>query len=268
MKRAYFILSTGRCGTQWIANYLQQVYEPVFFAEHEPLDNEYQPRQMIRFQDATKTDWSLPSAVIHHVKKISRILKTRHYIECGHPCWSTIPYYIQKFQGRIGVIHLVRHPVHTAFSWMTHQAYCPPLVPHLQEKELLSPFDPGVNLPEYNQKWPRLSPYEKNLFYWMVINSFALKLEKRFDIPWFRLSFEDLFMMEGLKKLARFLGVNARQADFRERRVDNYRWSTEQWCDWRLILNHPAIMALSAQLGYQMKNIDEETLYRRYVLMG
>jgi len=267
MRKAYFILSTGRCGTQWISDYLQRTCGDHFIVAHEPLHNGYDPRRMLGFRDPIEMEAALTAPAIEHFRKIATLLEAHHYIECGHPCWSVIPYCVHRFQGRVGVIHLVRHPVQTAFSWMTHRAYCPPILPYLKEKVLLSPFDKGVCFHRYGEKWDRLTPYEKALFYWAEVNTFGLALENRSNIPWLRLKFEDLFTGGGVKRLTHFLGIGVGETTFCENRVDQYRWGTEHWYDWRLIHHHPEILALAEQFDYQVKDIDEVRLYERYVLM-
>ncbi|HCY84429.1 MAG TPA: hypothetical protein DHV36_04770 [Desulfobacteraceae bacterium] len=268
MKMAFFILSTGRCGTQWIFDFLRQVCDDNFLITHEPLAGRYQPRKILRFKDPNQMEPGLPEATREHVRHIADCLETRHYIECGHPCWSTLPYFIEKFKDRVGIVHLVRHPVHTAFSWLTHRAYCPPLLPYLREKAWLSPFDEGVNFPEYKPVWDRLHPYEKSLYFWAEITAFGLNLEHGPDIPWLRLKSEAVFNGDGLEKLCRFLGIGtAFDPVFRESRVDKFHCGTEYWCDWRLIRRHPVVVDLARGLGYGLDDIDDARLYKRYALV-
>src|SRR5437016_1292105 len=87
---------------------------------------------------------ALARKLLDHAAEIEQTLAAQTYIECGHPLWSSLPYLLERFAGRVRVVHLVRHPVPTSWSWLTQRAYCSPLAPHLQERILLSPFDQGI----------------------------------------------------------------------------------------------------------------------------
>ena len=47
MHQATFVLSTGRCGTQWLAEALGRVFEGRLRVEHEPLHLGYLPRERL-----------------------------------------------------------------------------------------------------------------------------------------------------------------------------------------------------------------------------
>lgn len=261
MNKAYFILSTGRCGTQWIANYLKENCSDIFCVEHEPLDNEYNPRKMVNFPNEAE----ISEKVKAHLEGIKKILKTKNYIECGHPVWSTIPYLIKELNENIAIIHLVRHPVPTAYSWLTHQAYCQPILSYLQEKVLLSPQNEGVIFSKYKTFWKDMNPFEKSLYYWLEVNAFALQLEKVQTVPWLRLKFEDLFYSNGLAKLLDFLMVKSLPKLQQNSVIDKFHYITDAWYDWRSVFNHPDVVKIANQLGYNCEEIDNEAYQERYL---
>lgn len=268
MTFAAFILSTGRCGTQWIAASLAAVYPQEMHVEHEPLHDRYNARQILA--DSVSSADKMPSSspeVAAHFTRIARQLATSSSIECGHPCWSAIPLAAGVIPENIRIIHLVRHPVPTAFSWLTHGAYQPPLLPHLAEKTLLSPFDQGTSFAEYQDRWEDLSPFEKCLYYWGEVNSFALCLQEKLNVPWLRLRFEDLFAREGLAILLDFLELPHREAIFEQRNItiDRFRYISGVWDDWRIIEQHPRVLALADQFGYDFEEIAEAELRCRYL---
>jgi hypothetical protein len=267
MNFASFILSTGRCGTQWIASSLADVYSDRMDVEHEPLHDGYEARKILAHGDSTHPAQAMPPAVLEHLDRIVDRLSTRPYMECGHPNWSTIPYLADRFRGRVRIIHLTRHPVPTCCSWLTHGAFQTPLLPHVPEKLLLSPFDEGTRFREYRQTWEKLSPFERSLYYWSEVNALALDLQSRSDAPWLRLRYEDLFDGDGLERLLEFLELPDRAGIFGQKRkvVDRYQYISGVWQDWRIIENHPRAMAMAQQLGYDLNGIDDMALRRRYL---
>lgn len=260
MHQATFVLSTGRCGTQWLAEAFGQTFGERVRVEHEPLHLGYRPRE--RLAGATP-----PDAVLRHLDAVEAELQHRPYLECGHPCWSALPWIAQRLRGRVRVIHLVRHPLPTALSWLTHQAYQPPLLPHLQEKVLLSPFDEGVRFPAYRGCWPGLTPFEKCLYYWLEVNALALALQGESGLPWLRLRFEDLFAAEGLERLLDFLGLpsDARLEALRGQRIDRYHGMLAASEPLAALAQHPEVIGLAHALGYAADAIDADALLRRYL---
>ncbi len=172
-----------------------------------------------------------------------------------------------RFRGRVRIIHLTRHPVTTRCSWLTHAAFQSPILPHIPEKILLSPFDEGIRFTEYQQTWATLSPFEKCLFYWSEVHAFALDLQSRLDVPWLRLRYEDLFDSDGLERLVDFLELPHRAGIFSQRTalVDNHRFLSNVWQDWQVIDKHPRVTAIAQQLGYNLVGIKEAALRRRYL---
>ncbi len=265
MNTATFFISTGRCGTQWIARTLTELFPGALRVEHEPLHNRYQPRTLLA-ADATLESPDVQS----HLRQIEQTLETCSYVEVGHPNWSAIPHLLDYFQGRVRIVHLTRHPIPTSYSWVTHGAYQPPLLPHLPEKILLSPFDAGVQFPEYQQNWAQLSPFEKSLYYWSEVQALALELQGHTSVPWLQLRFEDLFNGDGFYRLLEFLDLPAPTTAFANTKkiIDQYHYLTTAPQDWRAITNHPHAIQLAQALKYNLEQIDDQALKRRYLAAG
>jgi hypothetical protein len=263
--QALFVISTGRCGTQWLAQTLRSLGGETVEVAHEPLHSGYVPRKMLGTRDPAKLDHDAAHVILAHVARIDEILRSGPYIECGHPLWSTLPYLLRRFAGRVRVVHLVRHPVPTAWSWVAQQAYCPPLAAHLSMREPLSPFDPGVRFKSYRARWPGLSPYEKALFYWLEVNAFARRLEQRSDAPWLRIRCEELFSTATLKTLLAFAGIDARVKVHAPPATDDYPCVIGSWSDPALIARHPDVIELATALGYDPMDFDAAKLRRRYL---
>lgn len=266
MNFAAFILSTGRCGTQWLAKALADAYPDRLAVEHEPLHAGYEARKTLRYTAAAHPAPQLPPQVVDHMARIEGRLATLPYVECGHPAWSTVPLLAARFHGRVKVVHLVRHPVPTCWSWLTLQAFQPPLLPHIAPRTLLTPFDDGIRFPEYRARWDTLVPFEKCLYYWCEVNAFALALQSRLDAPWLRLRHEDLFRGDGLDQLLGFLQLPPRESILHRRGavIDDNRSVLADREDWRIIREHPRVVAIAQQLGYDVAAVDETALERRY----
>jgi hypothetical protein len=166
-------------------------------------------------------------------------------------------------------VHLVRHPVPTACSWLSHGLFAPPVLPHLPTKEFLTPFDAGVGFPEYRGVWAELAPIEKCLFYWAEVNAFGLAVEKAGTTPWLRLRYEDLFGPDGrsLRDLCRFLGMSESKAGGieRGRRVDEHRFLLPDWPEPERILRHPQVMEVANRLGYRPDEFAHAELWARFL---
>ncbi len=265
MNTATFILSTGRCGTQWIAANLTAACNGSAVIEHEPLHDRYYPRAMLAGNDPEKTG---NAAEVHaHCDRIEAILKEKSYIECGWPAWGAIPYLLQRFAGRIKIVHLVRHPLPVACSWVSHRAFCPPIIqglPGFREKILASPFDEGTAFSQCRDKWGGMNPFEKTLFFWSEVNALGLRLEAGSDVPWLRIRFEDLFCGNALKQLTDFLGLAAPDAMALSKSQDEYRYVCDSWWNPRDIQKHPDVMEVAERLGYDPLDFDEQKLRGRY----
>lgn len=266
MPFAVFFLSTGRCGTQWLAAQLQRAYADRLLVEHEPLHNFYSPRRMLRVHTLADLDAETAAPILTHVAEIENCLAERSYIECGHPCWSALPALADRFQGRIRIVHLARHPVPTAYSWLTHQAYRPPILPYLPVKVLLAPTDPGVLMPEYAERWEEMTPFEKCLYYWGEVNLFGLKQQEALAVPWLRLTYEELFFANGLERLLSFLDLPPAESlpATRAETVDKFSYLTQEHPDPALMARHPRILEIADRLGYNAAEFDLKALQRRY----
>lgn len=266
MNTATFIISTGRCGTQWIADTLEEFYSDQMVVEHEPLHLLYEPRMTL----SRKPGDPLPSVVEAHFERIERVLETHDYLECGHPLWSSAPILAKRFEGRVRFVHLVRHPVPLSFSWLTHAAFREPLLPHIPVKILLSPFDVGTRLSGYQNIWAELSPFEKCLYYWTELNLFAREFCAGAGFPSQLLRYEDLFKRDGLPELLRFLNLPDREAMEPSKREvkDRYRSCLLDLDDWQVIQRHQSTLELALRLGYSMEGLREEAFRRRYLFGG
>jgi hypothetical protein len=265
MNAATFVLSTGRCGTQWLSKNLAGHYGDLLAAVHEPHHREYLPRWLLGIVHPRQ--WPTIGLIDRHIAAIEKDLATRSYLECGWPCYGALPYFARRLGGRMRVVHLVRHPVPSAASMVTH-LYYHDRPDGLTEKALLTPTDAGAAMPDYAGRWAGLSRFEKCLYFWGEIGLLGLRWERELGVPWLRLRSEDLFGADGLDRLLDFIGVPRRPPIYaaRNTQFDAYVMGTRVRLEAqaRSIGEHPRIIALARQLGYDALAVDTQQLKARY----
>lgn len=264
MTHATFFLSTGRCGTQWAWKNLEEVYADLAVVTHEPILRNYTPRFLLGLKDPRKAKFA--DVILGHAAAIEGWLETKRYVECGWPCYAAIEYFAQRFAGRIRIVHLVRHPIPTATSMLTHSYYRDDVPSVVNTAGLLQPTDAGVSFPDYRDRWARMGRLAKCLYFWMEVNALGLRLERELGVPFLRLKFEELFQADGLDRLLDFLELPRRAAIYAARTHDFDRWHqyTTAKIKPSVIGNHPQIMAVAKQLGYDPLDVDLERLLQRY----
>lgn len=266
-RTATFVLSTGRCGTQWLACALARRGLGAGRVEHEPLGDRYRAR-------ALRGSGGDPAALApvdrarleNHFAGIEATLEREDYFEAGFPCWSALPYLCRRLAGRVRIVHLTRHPVSVAYSWISHSAYVPPLLPQGTEKILLHPTDRGVLFPEYAEAWPALHPFERALYFWAEVHAYALRQQTAVGVPWLRVEMQELFTAAGSERLAGFLGL-ARGAELHAAArevVDEHHFQLADWCEPHVIVRHPRVLEVARALGYDPLGFDVVALKRRY----
>lgn len=261
-------LATPRSGTQWLAKSLGRVYGDLALVEHEPADYEYEPRKTLRSDDQ-RALLRVP-VIDEHVGRIREALASgRHYVEVGFPAFAAVPLFADLFGSHLRIVHLMRHPVSTAASMVTHGWYQPRRSHDLGRQVAVTPRDPGVVQIEYEDRWPTMDPFEKCLFYWTEVHLYALEVERRFTtIPFLRLRFEDLFSgtQQTLPPLTAFMGLPWRDelVDLAQERVDRWHAKTHRILPWRRVEEHAGALDLARRFGYSLADVDPSRIKRRY----
>ena len=265
MNAAAFVLSTGRCGTQWLAKNLIDHYADLLAVTHEPYGHEYLPRRLLGIDDPAQ--WPTLALLDRHIAAIEHDLESKPYLECGWQCYGPLPYFAVRLAGRLRVVHLVRHPVPTAASLVTHLHYHPHHV-EVTEKVMLMPSDAGVAMPEYRERWAAMSRFEKCLYFWAEITQLGLRYERELGVPWLRVRSEDMFAGPALDDLLDFIGMPRRDSIHaaREVRVDDYLMGTnvKLEADYQSIRRHPRIAAIAQEVGYDPFDFNTRQLAARY----
>lgn len=258
--QATFFLSTGRCATQWLASALSAV--PTASVVHECWQDHALTRRLRDCRDPGSVEGG--ERLIQHAEQIEMALETGPYFETGFPIWTSLPWLIERLGAeRVRIVHLPRHPVPTALSWLTHGAWQPPALPHLPPgRVLIEADDPGTLHREYQPVWSQLGPYDKALFFWAELHASGLQLQAEGRVSWLRLRFEELFSDAGLAQLAGFTDTSG--GLFKGDRVDAWSHLLMMPVDWRQVSAHPAVLSVAQALGYEPLDVDVAALQARF----
>jgi hypothetical protein len=262
------VLSTGRCGTQWLTKTLEDLHGEEVRVEHEPIGPLYAPRRFFRGYAQPEAVLEVPE-VRAHVNQIASC--ERPYIETGWPLFAALPLFASVFGSDLRVIHLTRHPVPTAFSHLAHSSYAgSPRDDAYTRLATLGPADPGVFQERYADRWEDLTPYEKCLFWITEVGMFGLEFERRFPgVAFLRIQSEAMLAGDRatLEALIAQMGLDwdERWLERTGTRVDRWHHHTDHDVDPLLIEQHPAAVETAAQLGYDASAVDFGWLRERYV---
>lgn len=271
VKRDPLILfvSTGRCGTQWLAANLARLYGDVAEVTHEPIGPRYNPRRYFR-RPADVDQMLQDENIAPHLRRIGSVLDTRTYIETGWPLFSAVPGFLRRFGSSVRLVHLTRHPVPSAISHMVHKTYYgSPRVDYYTTLAALDPSCEGAFQRELRERWPQMTPYERTLFWWTEVHLYAEELEQLHPhVPFCRIRSEDIFQDGGaaLAKICDFadLPFRAELTEALNEKVDRWHHRTDQEFDWEAIRRYPRTVELARRLGYDVDDVDPRRLTERY----
>ena len=197
--KAIVFLSTGRCGTQFVATYLGEAAGERAVVVHEPIGPRYAAKQTLRAPDLDALLADHP-AVQRHFNRLGRVVEAGQlYVETGWPLFPWVPWFLDRFGEEALVVHLTREPVRFAHSLASRLFYSPQqpneLWPQLSE---LHPSDPGVRHEHYASLWHDLDAVEKSLFQWLEINTWAEELKEEWAERFVTLRSEDVLADPGV----------------------------------------------------------------------
>lgn len=266
---AVFVLSTGRCGTQWLATHLGEIYADMAIVTHEPIGPAYRCRQFFRAYDRLDDMAAVPD-IAAHLAQIRSAVRRGTYVETGWPLFSALPLLVERLGIEVRIVHLTRHPVPTAISHMAHKTYGgSPRIDGYTQMAALDAFCDGVVQTDVREVWEDLTPYEKTLFWWTEVHLYAEELVQRYpSVAFHRVKAEDLLAGDEatLQALCAFAGLpwRAALAARTAQRVDAWHHRTDTDFQWRRVFDHPVTVALAQRLGYDFASVDDRALVSRY----
>ncbi len=243
---AIFVLSPGRCGTQWLSE--QWRTDSNTQVCHEPIHFDYAPTHNSPDQPLCKNGARI-TAHLHAIQ--IHLDKGGIYLECGFPSWRHIKWFQQNLDGNVKVIHIHRDPVENAISLLKLNVFVPALLPHLPEKQFFHPQAPAALLPEYERHWSKLTPFEKNLYYWAEVNLQAERFKSSFAPKnWLTIRFQQLFRPESLEQIADFTNISIDEHKTISEKIDRFDGIPQGAFNPQLIYTHPMILEIALKLGY------------------
>lgn len=244
---ATFVLTPGRCGTQWLTQQLRSKNSKNWVC-HEPLHFDYAPLHNSPSQPLNTNKDRLSS----HLASIHKHLgQGNHYLECGFPCWRHLDWFKQELGEHVKLIHIHRDPVENSTSLLKLNAFVPPVLPHLPEKQLFHPQAPESAFPEYADHWGELSPFEKNLYYWAEVNQQADLYKTNFaSTHVLTIPYRELFSRSSLERIAEFANLDFLFAATMLENEDQFQGIPQSPILSEKIYGHPKIITIATRLGY------------------
>lgn len=267
MTKAMFVMSTGRCSTQFLAHTLESLGTDVT-VEHEPIGPQYRPRLVYR------KPGKLFDTLGRHVPIQRKLIEIedqvaggRRYVDVGWPTFAWLDYLAGRFGAAFEFVHLVRNPFPTAASLLTHGFFSDRK--GLRAKTgVIHGTDRNVLYPQFAADYDAFTPYEKALYHWLEVNACILGAHGK---PGFRglFRFEDLFSGDAteLERLATTL-LGQKVTGLQTDPYDQHSGKLKTEID----LGHEGLIdevtALSLQLGYSKETLqaamDTEKLVETY----
>jgi len=232
IRKAAFVLSTGRTATQTIAR---------VFNTFEGVTAFHQPRPYRRFRiDSCKAICGR----IAHAELKRRFLARRQRLlnAITTPIYLESNNYLFGFAGVLGelfesasLFHVVRHPFSFVRSQLNFGGYS-------GLKRLMLDYYPcwTIKPEQYGQpglRWRSMSRFEKYAWVWTVTNS-SLDAVAQTTADYHRIHFEDLFdkSCTGLQRIAEAIGLQwdpQQHRSFRDRRFNSSRFRlVPAWEEW------------------------------------
>ncbi len=203
MNSPIFILSTGRTGTQFFEEYINQTSERTL-CKHEP-----KPSRRFKFLSNMYLNNKISDKTIINIyelsrKKIFKNIGKKTYIESSNFIFGCIPA-LNNHYPNIKIIHIVRHPVNYVIShlnhgfWKGHKKLIAKHVPYWLEKLDSNEYESSIPIKILATRWNYVNKQ---------IESYSKTNEYLF------IKFEDLFTKETmiasktLNKVREFCGIS------------------------------------------------------------
>lgn len=227
----YFIISTGRTGTKFLAKFFNEIGNSI--AVHEPnpdflkLAINYAQNQVKKEEAKEKLDlYRRPLA-----KKMKRS-SFNNYIESNNRLFSLIKPLTDVYEN-LEIIHIVRDGRDYVRSGMSRDWYTPN-DNELRLKSSMFSDDPYFNI------WDKMSRFEKICWRWQKKDNFIYEDLKKVE-NFIRIKFRDIFNSKdhnGLFKIADYVGISktktAKMIDemINEKVNNNKKYEIPRWPEW------------------------------------
>lgn len=256
-------ISTGRCGT----TFLEKSFKLNFGSNDNWISHEYLKQNITnvgRYHRCYTSDcWNemecLPIQDL--VRNWIEISKVGPVVDFGWTMRSLIPYLYEKIGSQLRVLFIHRHPIEVAASFKLIGSYSI----YNSPQWAITPWHPRAMYPQYQNAWASMTPFDKCLYLWLEVNSFALEISRRYpDMHFLEIKSSDLFKNnKTLEEVVRFTGFHqdglCLQRSTEKNRRDLFslerRPIKDEWKHYRQ--QHPLVIKFAEDLGY---NMDEKCI--------
>lgn len=257
MTKAVFVISTGRCATQFIANKLKELDQSAR-VEHEPLGAGYRARYAYRKPARLYGILGRNVRIQAKFFEIENLIaQGQRYIDVGWPTFAWVEYFAERFGDNLEYVHLVRNPFHVSASFLTHGFFVK-RNDAMANLNLIQGRDGNVKFSEFWEAYPDFTSFEKCLYHWLELNSYAQEQSER--LPGFKglYRYEDLFTDENgrIGELCEtLLGKTVEDLTYDPFDRFNFPLNTEiAWTNEALI---EKVVEVASGLGFSMDELDE-----------
>ncbi len=229
----FFIVSTGRTGTQFLARFFNRF--PGVYANHEPnpdfleLAIEY-AKGAVSTEKAIETIERTRRAMFRRIKRKDASI----YVESNNRFFSLlVP--LQDAFSDFKIIHLIRDGRDYVRSGMSRPWYTE-RDPYEGKRMKATCFADD----EYNEKWAEMSRFEKIAWRWQKKDAFILRDLKSMSNV-LTLKFEELFQSEdykGLRKMCEYIGLPTEETNHTIEQMISEKinatdeYTMPRWTDW------------------------------------
>ena len=205
MAKVILIMSTGRCGTQFLAKLLAQGDDNTLVV-HEGAGPNYRPATVFRGGDYDKVISETHQLRDEFTRIDQQLAAGQRFIDTGWLTYAWGPYFENRYGADFQFIHLLRNPFATAASMSTH-GLLGDGEDRLNVDCIIRPFQPNVAFPEFQADYAEFSYFERGLYHWLEVHSF-LKTQHISAAFQGLFRFEELFSNDnkGVQKLWKTCG--------------------------------------------------------------
>jgi hypothetical protein len=265
--------TTGRCGT----TYLESGLRREFAGSRDWITHEYLRQNITnvghyhRCYDAKSIDAMRNEQIDRFLSLCEERATLGAVVDTGWTMRSLIPLLAHLFPTRLRVLHIHRHPINVAASFATMGSY----TVNVSKQWALDPFDKQAAFTEFQDRWGTMTPFEKCLYLWLEINHAALEFRDLMpSIPFLNVPSEALFSDPNfLSRVALFCGLKTEadrpfvKPEVKKNRLMQLSQETRPIREeWEFYRNHPEVLVLAEQMGYDMSMNEARELISRYKL--
>ena len=262
-------VSPGRSGTTFLARTLLEHFGRDAEVHHEFLWHPDTKPAVFhrRTDDAAKREMLANPAVRATVDRWAELSERRPVVDFGWTMRGLIPVFRDVLGDRLRVLVVHRHPVSVAASFAAMGAYARWRSPD----DHSAPDHPRALFPQFRDRWPGMTAYERMLYLWLEVTASGLEWAERLPAETVRVEKADDFFADpdrigAIAAFCGFPGGPIPPSPTRNRIERRDRETFPMRDQWRRTFDHPELLSLADELGYDMSEATVRSLAEKYRL--